>query len=159
MSETQDMTSNPIGLPAPTGSTTGTGQVPNNLNLTASDFVKMMITQLQNQDPLNPTDSGQMMQQMSEIGQMQSTTQLQTTLSTLGSQTQIGAASSLLGKKVTGIDATNNTVSGLVSSVQVNSSGVNLLLDSGSTLPLSGVTGITPAPVATTGQTAGTTGA
>jgi flagellar basal-body rod modification protein FlgD len=159
MSETQDMTSNAIGSTLPTGSNTGTSAVSNNLKLTASDFVKMMITQLQNQDPLNPTDSGQMMQQMSEIGQMQSTTQLQTTLSTLGSQTQIGAASSLLGKKVTGIDATNNTVAGLVSSVQVNSSGVNLLLDSGSTLPLSGVTGITPAPVATTGQTATTTGA
>jgi flagellar basal-body rod modification protein FlgD len=159
MSETQDMTSNAIGSTLPTGSNTGTSAVSNNLKLTASDFVKMMITQLQNQDPLNPTDSGQMMQQMSEIGQMQSTTQLQTTLSTLGSQTQIGAASSLLGKKVTGIDATNNTVTGLVSSVQVNSSGVNLLLDSGSTLPLSGVTGITPAPVATTGQTATTTGA
>jgi flagellar basal-body rod modification protein FlgD len=159
MSETQDMTSNPISSTLPTGSSTGTGQVPNNLNLTASDFVQMMITQLQNQDPLNPTDSGQMMQQMSEIGQMQSTTQLQTTLTTLGSQTQIGAASSLLGKQVTGIDATNNTVSGVVSSVQVNSSGVNLLLDSGGNLPLSGVTTITPAAAAATGQPAATTGA
>jgi flagellar basal-body rod modification protein FlgD len=137
------MTTAPIGSTSPTTPTTS--QVPSNLNLSASDFVQMMITQLQNQDPLNPTDSGQMMQQMSEIGQMQSTTQLQTTLSTLGTQTQIGAASNLLGKQVTGIDANNNNVSGLVASVQVNSSGVNLTLDSGSSLPLGSVATITPA--------------
>lgn len=103
-----------------------------------------MITQLQNQDPLNPTDPNALMQQVSEIGQLQSTTQLQTTLSGLASQTQIGAASNLIGKQVNGIDSTNSQVSGQVMSVQVSSSGVNLQLDSGSMVPLSNVTNISP---------------
>lgn len=103
-----------------------------------------MVTQLQNQDPLNPTDPNSLMQQVSEIGQMQSTTQLQTTLSGLAQQTQIGAASNLIGKNVNGLDSGNNQVTGQVTSVQVSSSGINLQLDSGSIVPLSGVTTISP---------------
>jgi flagellar basal-body rod modification protein FlgD len=127
-----------------TSSLPSTSSSPSNLSLTSSDFVNLMITQLQNQDPLNPTDPNALMQQVSEIGQLQSTTQLQTTLSGLASQTQIGAASNLIGKQVNGIDSTNSQVSGQVMSVQVSSSGVNLQLDSGSMVPLSNVTNISP---------------
>ena len=56
-----------------------------------------------------------------------------------------------MGKQVTGIDANNNNVTGLVTSVQVAGSTVNLALDSGATLPLGNVTSITPGPTATTG--------
>ena len=69
-------------------------------NLKAEDFIKMMITQLQNQDPLQPTGSDQLLSQMSQIGQMQSASSLQTTLQGLAQQNQIGAASSLIGKTV-----------------------------------------------------------
>lgn len=118
------------------------------LSLSSSDFMNMMITQLQNQDPLNPTSTDDLMSEMSQIGQMQSNSQLQTTLTGLASQTQIGAASSLIGKQVTGIDANNNDVAGNVSSVQVTSSGVNLQLDSGGTLSLSNVATIGPGTTA-----------
>lgn len=101
--------------------------------------MQMMITQLENQDPLNPTDSNSLMSEMAQIGQMQSTSQLQTTLQGLATQTQIGAASSLMGKQVTGLDANSNPVSGVVSSVAVTSTGVNLGLANGSQLALSSV--------------------
>lgn len=104
-----------------------------------------MITQLQNQDPLNPTDSDELMTQMSAIGQMQSATTLDSTLSTLGQQTQIGSASSLMGKQVQGIDPDNNSVSGIVTGVQVTSGGVNLQLDSGDTVSLTNISSITSA--------------
>ena len=39
-------------------------------SLTPSDFIQFMVTELQNQDPLDPTDSNQMLSQMSEIGQL-----------------------------------------------------------------------------------------
>jgi flagellar basal-body rod modification protein FlgD len=110
----------------------------------------MMMTQLENQDPLNPTSSDQLMSQMSQIGQLQSTSQLQSTLTGLATQTQIGAASSLMGKQVTGLDVNQNPVTGVVASVQVTSTGVNLQLQSGSTLALTNVSSIS-APAATTG--------
>jgi flagellar hook assembly protein FlgD len=91
---------------------------------------------------------------MSQIGQLQSTTQLQTTMQTLTTQSQIGAASSLIGKQVAGLDVNSDPISGTVSTVQVSSSGgVTLSLDSGGQLSLSNVTGIAGAPTtATTGS-------
>jgi flagellar basal-body rod modification protein FlgD len=142
------MSTTPIGSATTptTGSTTGSTGASPNLSLTSSDFVNMMIKQLQSQDPLNPTSSDQLMSQMSQIGQMQTSTQLQTTLSGLATQTQIGAASSLMGKQVAGIDANNNNVSGVVQSLQVSSSGVTLQLDNGNALSLDKITTVSPAP-------------
>jgi flagellar basal-body rod modification protein FlgD len=107
----------------------------------------MMITQLQNQDPLDPTDSQDILSQMSEIGQLQSSDQLQTSLTGLVLQNQIGSSSSLIGKSVQGIDASNNQTAGVVTGVSVNQNAntVSLTLDNGDTLPLTGVSSITQA--------------
>jgi flagellar basal-body rod modification protein FlgD len=138
-------------------------------SLTAADFVKMMVTQLQNQDPLNPTNSQDILAQMSEIGQLQSSSQLQTTLTGTALQNQIGAASALLGKSVQGNDLNNNAVSGTVTSITITQTPANqsptgvatntvtLNLDSGGSLPLQNVTSITPAPVTATTTTGATT--
>lgn len=146
------MTTSSVG-PTGTSKTTASSGTPSasNLNLNATDFVNMMITQLQHQDPMNPSNTDQLMSQMSAIGQMQTSSQLQTTLQGLAAQTQIGAASSLIGKQVSGIDADNNTVAGLVTSVKVAGTNVSLELDSGKALALGSVTSITPGPTATTG--------
>ena len=111
-------------------------------NLTTQDFIQMMVTQLENQDPLNPTDSQALLAQESSIGQLEAATDTQTTMQSLTLQTQIGSASSLIGRSVTGIDGNNNSVNGTVSSVQVSSGNVSLQLDNGSTLSLSNVSSI-----------------
>ncbi len=46
-------------------------------------FLGLLITELQNQDPLNPMDNSQMLEQISQIRQIGSTTKLTDTLSTL----------------------------------------------------------------------------
>src|SRR5579871_3521387 len=158
------MTNSSVGSYAPVPSTSSTStssssSTPSNplSQLNTNDFINMMMTQLENQDPLNPTSSDELMSQMSEIGQLQSTSSLQSTLTGLATQTQIGAASSLMGKQVTGLDVNSNTISGIVSTVQVTSTGVNLQLQDGSTMALSNVSSIS-APTASTATTA-TTGA
>jgi flagellar basal-body rod modification protein FlgD len=117
--------------------------------LTPSDFINLMVTELQNQDPTQPESSDQLLSQMSQIGQLQSSDTLQTTLSGLAQQNQIGAASSLIGKAVQGLDTANNLTSGVVSSVSVASTGVTLQLDNGQSLSLSSVTSIAPASATT----------
>jgi flagellar basal-body rod modification protein FlgD len=121
--------------------------------------MSFMITELQNQDPLNPTDSNTMLQQMSEIGQLQSSNTLQTDLTTMVQQNQVASASTMIGKTVKGTDANNNPASGTVTSVQVTSSAVNVTLDNGTTVPMANITSITgAASTATTGgSTTGTT--
>jgi flagellar basal-body rod modification protein FlgD len=110
--------------------------------LTPNNFIQFLITELQNQDPLDPTSSDEMLTQMSEIGQLQSSTNLDTDLTGMVQQNQVSAAASMIGKSVQGTDQNQNPVSGNVTSVQVNSSGVSLQLDSGSTVALSAVTDI-----------------
>jgi flagellar basal-body rod modification protein FlgD len=125
--------------------------------LTANDFIQFLVTELQNQDPLNPTDSNQMLSQMSQIGQLESATNLQTSLTGMVQQNQIAAASSMIGKAVQGTDVNKNPTTGVVAAVQVNSSGVNLLLTSGVSMPMSNVTMITNLPAASGAATSGAT--
>lgn len=114
------------------------------LDLKTEDFIKMMITQLQNQDPLEPAKNQELLAQMSQIGQLQSSSTLQESLQGMVLQNQIGSASSLIGKTVQGFDGADDPVTGLVNSVKVGSDGVSLELDNGKTLLLSRVTQIAP---------------
>ena len=113
-----------------------------NMELKSEDFIKMMITQLQNQDPMEPAKNGELLAQMSQIGQLQSSTMVQESLKGMVLQNQIGSAGNLIGKTIEGLDATNEKVTGLVNSVRVESDGVYLELDSGKKLALSRVTTI-----------------
>ncbi|HEX2972500.1 MAG TPA: flagellar hook capping FlgD N-terminal domain-containing protein [Tepidisphaeraceae bacterium] len=125
--------------------------------LTADDFIKIMITQLQNQDPTEPMKNEELLSQMSQISQLQSNTSLQKTLSGLAAQNQIGSAGQLIGKMVGGIDENDEKVTGLVNSVRVEDGKIYLELDNGKTLPVDNVTDIAPGPGGTTGSSGGTT--
>ena len=131
----------------PVGSSSGT-QLPGNksLGLSPSDFINMMVTQLKNQDPLQPTSNQDLLNQMSQIGQLQSTTDLQNSLKTLTLQQTLGSAGNLIGKMVTGQDDHGNPMQGLVNSVKVVDGAVSLELDNGQELAMSNVTGITAMP-------------
>jgi len=139
-----------------TSATTNSG-----LSLTPTDFINMMITQLKNQDPTQPTSNADLLQEMSQIGQLQSQQTLQTNLQTMVLQNQIGSASNFIGKSVTGLDANNANVNGVVDSVHIENGGVNLVLNNGLTLALSNLTDVngtattatSTTPVTATGTT------
>jgi hypothetical protein len=94
-----------------------------------------------------------MLSQMSEIGQLQSADTLQSSLTSMVQQNQVASASAMIGKLVQGTDANQNPLAGIVSAVQVSSSGVNLTLSTGATLPMNNVTAITNAPTTATTAT------
>jgi flagellar basal-body rod modification protein FlgD len=112
--------------------------------LKTEDFIKMMVTQLQNQDPLEPAKNQELLAQMSQIGQLQSSNTLQESLKGMVLQNQIGSAASLIGKTVQGLDGNDDPVSGLVNSVSVRGDQATLELDNGKSLALSHVTSIAP---------------
>ena len=117
--------------------------------LKAEDFIKMMVTQLQHQDPMEPAKNQELLAQMSQIGQLQSSTKLQEVLGGLALQNQIGSAGNLIGKLVRGLDERNENVQGLVTGVRVKDNKAFLELDNGHTLPLGGVTEIADGSKAT----------
>src|SRR3954468_10936574 len=127
-----------------------TNQMPkkNNFKLKTEDFIKMMITQLQMQDPLEPAKNQELLAQMSQIGQLQSQTQLTTSLQSMVLQNNLGAAGNLIGKMVQGADERGEDVHGLVSSVRVQEGKVALERDNAKALALEKVTtieGLSPA--------------
>jgi flagellar basal-body rod modification protein FlgD len=115
-------------------------------DLKSEDFIRMMITQLQHQDPMEPAKNDQLLAQMSQIGQLQASTTLQESLKGLVIQNQIGSAGNLIGKSVQGLDDKNEAVRGVVNSVKVEGEEVFLELDNGKRLALARVTGIAGAP-------------
>jgi flagellar basal-body rod modification protein FlgD len=128
-----------------------------NFDLKPMDFINMMITQLQQQDPTKPADNSQLLAQMSQIGQLQSSNTLTESLKGMVLQNQIGSAGNLIGKTVQGMDDQNNTLGGVVNSVQVQGSDVYLELDNGNKLALSRVTSIAGASAAGAPVTGGVT--
>ncbi len=134
------------GVTSGINGTTGTQSAKKNAyDLNPSDFIKLMITQLQNQDPTNPVKNGELLGQISQISQLQSSTTLTSTLQDLTQQNQVGSASNLIGKVVSGLDDGNDPVTGLVTSIKVAGGKVNLQLDNGKELGLGRVTDITTA--------------
>ncbi|CAN5649338.1 hypothetical protein BH09PLA1_BH09PLA1_22190 [soil metagenome] len=128
-----------------------TNQLPNkNFALKTEDFIKMMITQLQNQDPLEPAKNQELLAQMSQIGQLQSQTTLTDSLKSLVLQNNLGAAGNLIGKQVQGQGARGEDVTGLVNSVRVENGSVFLELDSGKSLELTKVMNIASGPTTAT---------
>jgi flagellar basal-body rod modification protein FlgD len=90
-------------------------------NLDTEQFLKLFITELQNQDPLNPMDNEQMLNQMSQIRAIESNTKLTNTLDAVRLGQSVSTAASLIGKTITALpDGTNATkITGKVDRVSV----------------------------------------
>lgn len=135
-------------------------------DLKAEDFIKMMVTELQNQDPTAPAKNSELLAQMSQIGQLQSSTTLTEGIQSMVLQNQIGSAGNLIGKTVAGLDDNDKAVGGIVNSVRVEDKNVVLELDNGNKLQLGRVTDVAETKASangsistgTTGANAGTTG-
>jgi flagellar basal-body rod modification protein FlgD len=89
-------------------------------------FLNLMVTQLRYQDPLNPTDSGQMMAQNAQFTALEKMQDVaDQTAALLSAQISFGAAG-MVGKNVSYQNADGTTATGTVSSVSFDSSGPQL---------------------------------
>ncbi len=71
--------------------------------LTQEDFMKLFLAQMKTQSPTKPFDSGEMMQQMSQLTSLSATSQLENTIKLLNSnmgRSQVLSATQLIGKRV-----------------------------------------------------------
>ncbi len=119
-------------------STTSTGLA----GISTADFLNLFITQLQNQDPLNPTDSNDFLTQTAEFSEVQGITQLNQNVSQLLSSQQLTQAAALIGQTVTYQPASGgSTQSGTVSAVSMLNGQAQLTIGS-SSVPLTQVVSI-----------------
>jgi flagellar basal-body rod modification protein FlgD len=101
----------------------------------------MLVTELQQQDPTQPVDSSQILDQVSQIDQIQSNQSLTTTLNSVLLEQNVATGSSLLNQTIAGTDAKGNAVNGVVSQVSISSGAVQLQVGN-STVPIANVTSI-----------------
>jgi len=100
-------------------------------------FLQLMITQLQNQDPLDPMDNSEFLSQQAMFSQVTTMQEMNDSLNKYGealvsmnnsmlSSTTLSQAMNIVGKEVTAIDPDNKdaTITGVVESVKVTDEGV-----------------------------------
>ncbi|MBX3361848.1 MAG: hypothetical protein KF912_05620 [Phycisphaeraceae bacterium] len=100
-------------------------------NLSSEEFTKIILTELQNQDPLSPNDTGALLQQLSSIRSIQSDLELQSRLTSMVAQNELAGASSLIGRRVSGLTDSNQRVEDEVESVSRTNAGAVLNLKGG----------------------------
>jgi len=116
--------------------------------LGSAEFFELIITDLLNQNPLEPTDNEKLLQQISAIRDMELNQQLTTSLRTLMDQQRFASATSLIGQYVESNEAVDESgqvfASGVVVGISFGEDGQPILrLDNGATVALTSVKAIT----------------
>ncbi len=88
-------------------------------DLDINQFLQLMIAELTNQDPLNPMDNTQLVQQIGAIREISATDKLSSSLDLVQSGQSLSTASSLLGKNIKALSDDNQNVEGTVERVSI----------------------------------------
>jgi flagellar basal-body rod modification protein FlgD len=118
------------------------------------DFLKLMLTQMQYQDPLNPMDNQAMISQMSQFSQVEQMANLNSNFTKANSVSQFTDATNLLGKQVYVMDPTSDpenpgVVQSTVKSVRFSDQGPILSLENGIVTDINGILQVSTASDAT----------
>jgi flagellar basal-body rod modification protein FlgD len=100
-----------------TGKTGGASDAYSDIDI--DEFLALMIAELQNQDPLDPMDNSEMVQQIGQIREIGATDQLTSTLSNLASSQELVTASSLIGQQVQGLAEDGSPIDGIIDRITV----------------------------------------
>lgn len=130
---------NATGLPQRTTSDRGFGA------MSSEDFFKVLVTELQSQDPFEPAKTGDMISQVSQIRSIELSQTLTDTLGDLAAQQRNAGVGNLLGKfvvaEITGDDGAVREIDGIVTGIRFEPDGAATLeLDSGESIAAADVT-------------------
>jgi len=103
-----------------------------------NDFIKLLVTELQHQDPLNPMDNQEILQQISQIREIESNQRLTDTLESVLLGQNVVTASNLIGRTVVALSDEGDRVTGEVDRVSIED-GVARLHVAEHTVPLKNV--------------------
>lgn len=110
--------------------------------LDSGEFMRIILSELSNQDPLAPNDTAAILEQLSSIRNIESQVQLDEKLSSLVTQNAISSSAAMIGKFVRGLDANNNNVSGIVESLSIQDGKPILNIAGSGPLAADRVTGV-----------------
>jgi flagellar basal-body rod modification protein FlgD len=105
-----------------------------------NDFLKLMMDQLQNQDPLNPDDPTQYLSELAQFSSLEQQNSIASSAASQATQSASSSALSLLGHTVSYQDSSGAIQTGTVSKIDFSASGPSLTVGSTSGIGLSSVT-------------------
>ncbi|MCC7293909.1 MAG: hypothetical protein IT449_17760 [Phycisphaerales bacterium] len=107
-------------------------------NMGSEDFLKLLITQLSNQDPFQPASNEEMMRQIATLRDIEMSTSITDAMRTLTGQQKFGSAGSMIGRYVKSAPQADGSVQeGVVTSIRLDPSGKAVLnLSTGGEIPL-----------------------
>jgi flagellar basal-body rod modification protein FlgD len=112
-------------------------------SLDYNSFLKLLITQMQNQDPTDPMDATEQVSQLATFSQVEQSIKMNSNLESLINQSNLSNASNYIGKTITSADG---KTSGVVASVEVTSAGLTAKTVEGKLINVEqGITISTPA--------------
>jgi flagellar basal-body rod modification protein FlgD len=122
---------------ATTSGTAATPQATSNpgLQVNETQFLQLMVDQLQHQDPTNPSDPTDFVSQLAQLTSVEQQTNVAT-------NTQNSEYVSLLGHTVSYTDASGAVQSGLVKQVDLSSSGATLSVGDATGISATSVTSV-----------------
>ena len=112
--------------------------------LNQDDFLKLLVTQLTNQDPLDPQKDTEFIAQMAQFSSLEQAKSMQTDMAKLSNDQQIMQASSLLGRSVELQVSQDTPVRGTVDAVNIEA-GTPKIVVNNQVYDLSQVLSIAPA--------------
>jgi flagellar basal-body rod modification protein FlgD len=143
-----------VGMFGSLPSTTAAGGAQGGPNtLSQSDFLQLLVDQLQNQNPLNPMSSDSFMQEMATLTNVSAVTQMTTAITDLVDLTAASSALGLIGQSVTVTPANGPQVTGQVTGVEAGAGGPQVVIG-GASYPLASVVAVGGATTSTTATTA-----
>ena len=109
----------------------GVGGASSFSSMNSEEFVKIIFTELQNQDPFQPNDSSALLEQLNSIRSIESDMALTDQLKAIVFQNQLSGAGNLIGRYVQGLSTEGTRVDGKVISVIRQGDAIGVELDTG----------------------------
>jgi flagellar basal-body rod modification protein FlgD len=141
---------NPIAANTAASAAAAANAVPANMQINETDFLQLISTQLQNQDPLQPTDPSQFLGQLEGLSEVSSLQSMQSAMSS----SQLSNSASMLGQSIlapgtTAALATGGSIAGAVNAPN-GATGLTVSIANSSGVPVTSFQ-VTPAGSGMTG--------
>ena len=118
---------------ATTATTSTTKSDADQASLDYDAFLQLLVAQMKNQDPLNPTDATEQLSQLASFSNVEQGIKMNQKLESMLTVSSLTQADAVIGRTLTSADG---TVTGVVKSVKVTDSGAVATLVSGKTVDL-----------------------
>ncbi|EAS51683.1 flagellar hook capping protein FlgD [Aurantimonas manganoxydans SI85-9A1] len=122
-----------VGATSATAAQTGISAATQKTGMDYDAFLKLLVAEMSNQDPLNPTDSTEYVAQFASFSSVEQAIQTNKKLDSMMTVSALTQANSLIGQTATSADG---TLSGKVAAVRAVNGVVEAILESGDSLPL-----------------------